>query len=148
LLLAKSGEAEWVVAYQDYLQLTGRDTRELLTKAPTDRLVRPMRPRWTTDQGNAGMLVMTREAFDRVGGYDERFEKWGWEDWAIADALGTLVHGQVREPGFVLHLCHPRPLDQTKKQGGELMGRYTYARGDRDAMAALTSEPGRRGILL
>lgn len=145
LELVRGGEAQWVIAYHDYYQLTGKDTRALLTRPPIAALNRPLRPRWSTDQGNAGMLVVTRAAFDRVEGYDERFEKWGWEDWAFTDALGTLVHGAVRVPGYVLHLCHPRPIDKTKSQGKALAVRYEAALDYPDVMEDLIHEEGRRG---
>jgi hypothetical protein len=141
----EAGLAEWVIAYNDYYQLSGKDTREVLAQEPGVSLWRPVKPRWSTDQGNAGMLVVTREAFERVEGYDERFHKWGWEDWAFSDALGTLVHGAVRVPGYVLHLCHPRPVDKSKKQGKALSERYAAAHGHPEAMEALIHEEDRRG---
>lgn len=134
--------ASWVIGYQHYLQLNGADTRVLLGKAPDSALERPKSPRWSTTEGNAGLLVMDRGAWTAVSGYDERFVEWGWEDWAFANALETLVHGQVRVPGFVLHLCHPRSRNRTKRQGAELFGRYHDAHGDPEAMAKLVSEPG------
>jgi len=144
----REGKAEWVIAYEHYYQLTGKDTRDLLRRHPSDALTPPKVPRWSSDQGNAGMLVVTRQAWDLVQGYDERFEKWGWEDWAFADAMATLVHPVVRVPGYVLHLCHPRPIDKSKKQGKKLSERYAAAHGDPEAMLGILSEEGRRACPL
>jgi N-terminal domain of galactosyltransferase len=143
-LAAVEEGADWVIAYERYVQLDGPDTRKVLALDPTCEVPPPARPRWETDQGNAGMLVVSRKAFETVGGYDERFVRWGWEDWAIADALETLCHPQVRVPGYVLHLCHPRDRDRSKRQGHPLSRRYTAAHGDPEAMTALIAEEGRR----
>jgi hypothetical protein len=137
-------EAAWVIAYERYIQLDGPATRKYLALDPIHRIPPPVQPRWETSAGNAGMLVMHRDAWDIVGGYDERFIRWGWEDWAIADALETLVHPQVRVPGYVLHFCHPRDRDRSKRQGEALAKRYTAAHGDRAAMLAILAEEGRR----
>ena len=136
----------WVIGFDRYEQLWGPDTRDVLRQDPSAGIPRPAHPRWTTDQGNAGLLIMTREAFERVNGYDERFSAWGWEDWAFANALHTLVHPLVAVPGYVLHLCHPRSRDRSKRQGRPLWNRYEAAFGDREATEALIREEGHGGI--
>jgi len=43
----------------------------------------------------SGNIAISREAFERVGGWDERFDGWGWEDGALAMLLyhtGPLVN--------------------------------------------------------
>lgn len=146
--LVKAGTCQWVIAFEHYHQLTAEDTEHILDQDPTTEFTPLAEPRWSTDQGNAGMLVMSRDAFDRVRGYDERFIEWGWEDWAIANALSTLVHPQVRVPGAVLHLCHPRSRNRTKRQGRALFDRYDRAMGDCEAMDHIIHEEDRpwRGL--
>ena len=53
-------------------------------------------------------MWMTRDAFERVGGMDERYAGWGGED---DDMLARLeLHGPVpRFTDSFLHLDHPRP---------------------------------------
>ncbi|WP_326473492.1 galactosyltransferase-related protein [Actinophytocola sp.] len=53
-------------------------------------------------------MWITRDAYDRVGGMDERFAGWGGED---DDLLARLeLHGPVRRfTDPFLHLDHPRP---------------------------------------
>lgn len=139
-LVEEPGDTEWVIAYEHYLQLTAGDTSHFLKCEPTHEYGPIENPRWSTNQGNAGMLVVSKRAFAAVGGYDERFIEWGWEDWAFANALSTLVHPQVRVPGYVLHLCHPRSPNRTKRQGRALFERYDAAMGDREAMVDLVHE--------
>ena len=76
-------------------------------------------------------FVVPRAAFDRLGGFDERFAGWGWEDMAFQSASCGLI-GHERLPGAVLHLWHPRApgLGQdgvNKRRNRQLGRRYMYA---------------------
>jgi glycosyltransferase involved in cell wall biosynthesis len=51
--------------------------------------------------------IMSREAFDIVGGWDERFCGWGGEDHAAMRATDTLYEPHKTLPGCVFHLWHP-----------------------------------------
>lgn len=57
---------------------------------------------------HAPPFVLHRDAWDAVGGMDERFRGWGQEDLAICLALERLVGAQRSYAGFALHLWHPR----------------------------------------
>jgi hypothetical protein len=50
---------------------------------------------------------MPRAVFDDLGGFDERFKGWGFEDMAFQSAICGL-YGYERIPGDVVHLWHPR----------------------------------------
>lgn len=138
----------WVIGFDRYEQLDGPTTRKVLAGDPAYPVDRPAKPRWSTDQGNAGLLIMTRGAFEEVGGYDEAFTGWGWEDWAIANALHTLVHPMVTVPGHVLHLRHPPSANRRrdKQRMKPLFDPYDRAFGDPSAMRAVIDDPGRKGL--
>jgi len=68
-------------------------------------------PRQKTMLGG-GLLVVSREAWERVGGYDERFIGWGHEDSALHTSLLAEAHWD-RIPGRAWHLYHPRDNTQT-----------------------------------
>lgn len=59
-----------------------------------------------------GLLVVSRDAWDRVGGYDETFVGWGHEDTHLNTRLLVQAHWD-RIPGRAWHLFHPRDDGKT-----------------------------------
>lgn len=51
-----------------------------------------------TPLSNSTCMAVTRQLWEDVGGYDERFEGWGAEDWAWFDVCSTL-RGGVKPDG-------------------------------------------------
>lgn len=57
-----------------------------------------------------GMIVMHRNMYEDIGGYDERFRGWGYEDDAFGYVLDALYGKPNRFDEFdVIHLWHPHP---------------------------------------
>lgn len=81
----------------------------------------------------SGSHAITRSLWDRIGGYDERFTRWGYEDraaWCAARALGRLerVHGDA------WHWFHPPAADKNREApdaiaAARLAVRYYQAAG-------------------
>ena len=82
----------------------------------------------------AGAFAVPRAAWEALGGYDERFRGWGWEDVAFAHAAHALVGGE-RLAGSAWHLWHPRSPERNPKDPGY---RANRALGER-YLAALRS---------
>lgn len=60
-----------------------------------------------------GALVVSREAFEKIGRWDAGFVGWGYEDNAfLVDAERTV--GYTRLPGYLWHLYHQR--DQSNEE--------------------------------
>ena len=62
-------------------------------------------------------LILKRDIFEKVGGYDETFQGWGFQDLDLTQRIpGGCYEGYMTNTGF--HMWHPRPsteFDQTNK---------------------------------
>lgn len=102
----------WVIAHRTYHSLTQEYTDALLQDRPDVQLRPPFPSHWTMrNKSQAGVLVMPREAYETVEGYDERFNGWGYEDNAFAEKLDKKWSPALRTSGEVVHLWHERGLD-------------------------------------
>jgi hypothetical protein len=64
----------------------------------------------------SGAVAISRELWDKVGGYDERFVSWGGEDRAFWIACNA-INGQqqsTRVPGPAYHIWHPPSPERNK----------------------------------
>ena len=124
-----------------------------LDRESSDRLIRGMPGRQRLERSaypalpGGGILVVTREAWDMVGGFDPRFRGWGGEDHCIGLALRCLTGNEINPRRIcpLIHLWHPeapncrRPSDNNRW----LDKRYRDARRDPDLMRELVEEARR-----
>lgn len=117
--------APWVIPYREqagYYSLSQTATKRIVERAPEDFVPEPIdEDDWEHKHASpsdplpswAGMLVLPRTAWDAVGGYDEAFIGWGFEDNAFRAALDRRVgpHRRVQN-SYVLHLWHPRSEEE------------------------------------
>ena len=136
-----------------------------------DRMVRPYRHYWQMDEAatatwlktgerpsegashlrevaHGGVNVIPRGLFEKVGGYDERFKGWGWEDTAM-EAACRVLGGFEQLTGDVYHLWHPigpdRAADDPQRLANVALGhRYLKAR-TRRAMRDIVAEREPKG---
>lgn len=150
----EANPARWGQPYRRKVKLNQKST-EALMRGEDWRSVLDVRlygqHEASTTFNSAPPLVVHREAYEAVGGHDERFVGWGSEDQAFAQALSVLVGQPLRqERADCLHLNHPR----TGRSGNDrwigedegqhranimLKGRYRSAR-TKEAMRALLEE--------
>jgi hypothetical protein len=106
------GGAPWVIPYgdKDYYNLTEAYTQSILDN-PMDLITEPV---WDHRiKSWAGLLIARTEDCRSVGGYDETFEGWGWEDIAFRIKMDAHVGRHQRVPdGRALHLWHLRGEDE------------------------------------
>lgn len=92
-----------------------------------------------------GILAVHRDLYELVGGYDEAFQGWGYEDLAFVYAVGTFAETH-REPGTITHLWHPNAPEKPaaiagkRNQNRARKERYLAAAGNPEAMQALLEE--------
>jgi glycosyltransferase involved in cell wall biosynthesis len=108
------GHRTWVIPYGWYYNLNRETSENILMLDSGETVMEPTSPAsWEHKvESWAGLLVMPREAFEQVGGYDEGFQGWGYEDNAFRLALDTLWGSHTRLPwSYCLHLWHPIAAD-------------------------------------
>lgn len=109
---------------------------------------------WSMTNTCSTMVVVTRKLWNTIGGFDEGFEGWGWEDCAFSTACAALG-GRARVPGEVWHLWHPPSPENNKdspewQAGLARLDRYSACEEDPKKIRALLDElgikkkPGRR----
>ena len=132
---------EVVLPFEEYHALSPGYSRAVLAgHASPDR-----RGRLTTRKTHeSSIVVVPREAWERIGGFDERFVGWGQEDVAFAQAARVLV-GLRRVPGEVFHLYHGRTKERIRSAPtyapNQARGRRYREANDPDAIRALLAEP-------
>lgn len=117
--------APWVIPYREqagYYSLSRNATTRILDLDPGSDIPEPSDPDdWEHKHASpadplpswAGLLVLPRKAWEAVGGYDEAFLGWGYEDVAFRAALDRRVgpHRRVQN-SYALHLWHARTEDE------------------------------------
>lgn len=134
--------APWAMPHNLVIRLTRWGTARLTTgQIRTADAMGRNDVRWRHDApAGGGIAVLTREAWDTVGGVDPRFMGWGGDDIAFGWALDTLVGAHVNLGEPLVHLWHPEHLQRRRSPNDELAGRYLAANGDPDAMRILVAE--------
>lgn len=90
-----------------------------------------------------GLFVTTKRTYWALGGQDEQFRVWGYEDQAFRNVAQTLstVH---RTPGYVYAYGHDAPRIMTRDNPGRhRVQLYMFASGKPDIMRELIRERAR-----
>ena len=138
-------EPRMILAFSERLHLSQAGTAKVLNGYRGNWANRGMVVKRFRDSCSS-CVVVNRELWERVGGFDESFEGWGWEDVAFRVACETFGAGEMTKMGGTLfHLWHrtshennARELTfQRNKERGE---KFRTARFDRVAVRALLDE--------
>lgn len=92
-------------------------------------------------------VIVPRALWDTVGGFDERFQGWGFEDSAFCAACDAFAGNHLRISGELWHLWHEKSIESNAKSpllvaNRTLMHRYNVAKQSKDEILALLNEPG------
>lgn len=87
---------------------------DVLQRAPTYRDDLDILVETTTPISWSCCVAVPRAVFDDMGGFDERFRGWGFEDMAFQSVVVGL-YGHERIEGDVYHLWHPRSGERIVK---------------------------------
>ena len=109
----------WLFPYSTYYNLTEKGSEDFKENPPWKHwrpedgyeyeYVFPGPDPYDRPPAVGGSVILHREVWEKVRGYDERFQGWGGEDRAFALALETLAGDSVRYPAPIYHLWHPAP---------------------------------------
>jgi hypothetical protein len=131
---------------------TGFSTRRNLSQGGTRRIMQGFKGSWEPLVRNehpdchSGAYCVSRELWDRVGGFDELFVGWGFEDTAFQTACETVAGEKTyRAQAPLWHLYHAKsPEHDTRlpnfKRNNERRKRYHVAWMDVEAVDALLDE--------
>jgi hypothetical protein len=109
-----------------------------------DRFVRRRYGVFNGHPSVSSVIVVPRVLWDEIGGFDEWFRGWGYEDTAFAAAAETFG-GIIRLEGEVWHFWHPTAAEgkrgtETHSRNSARGQRYRVAIGDKAAIRALQEE--------
>jgi len=140
----------WFVPYRNFYRLTPEASQLLLNSSPKNPYPFPEPPnaehlQVTTghQQGHwfgAVIQIMSRRAFEEVGGFDTRFRGWGGEDHAFLKALDTLYWPHKTINSQVLHVWHPMFSPQGAGEWVDWKNRMWEGQLDRGANDALSGK--------
>jgi len=134
-----------VLGYTQRYHLTARGTQKVLQgfRGDWQRLATREKERPAALTPCSSAVIVNRGLWDRVGGFDERFEGWGWEDVAFRVACETYGAGEMAKiEGTLFHLWHATSSENNAHeltfQRNKIRGAaYRAARFKPDALRAL-----------
>jgi glycosyltransferase involved in cell wall biosynthesis len=86
----------------------------------------------------SGVFAVHRKVFDKVGGYVETLQGWGYEDLVFLQMCGIFAAGNTWVDGHItLHMWHPEsPRDHHTNTNKEVWQKLTHYRRRRDPAGA------------
>lgn len=107
-------EIPWAL-YRHCHKLDKGSTARILNSDPGEPISSYTTEAITSGVSWGGIMVIPRQAFKEVGGFDERFTVWGAHDACFAMAMITIWGKPIRFDSTIYHLWHPQNT-------GELFG--------------------------
>lgn len=128
-----------VLAFDTYVRASQRTTRSALRQPPNKagrQLTKTaMAGAYTSNLHASGVMAVPADLFVSVGGYDERFTRWGYEDRAFWLACNTFAGVAPRVFGVAVHWWHPPAVDKDRKLAGHPDPKVAAAARERHSRA-------------
>ncbi len=136
-------EDAMVIAYYRYCYLNRKMTDRIM--AGFDGNYWPG-VEWSMTNTCSTVVAVSRRLWDRVGGFDEGFQGWGFEDCAFSVACSAFG-ARLRVPGEVWHLWHTPSHENNRsspdwQNGLARLNRYSACEEKPERVAALLDELG------
>lgn len=134
-----------VLAYHERIQLTPKATERVLGGFAGSWRSAGMVHKLNTDACSSAVAV-SRPLWDDVGGFDELFNGWGWEDVAFRIACESLSGKPMLKLASTIYHLHHRishennARQETFQANKARADRYKAAHWDADAVKALAAE--------
>jgi glycosyltransferase involved in cell wall biosynthesis len=149
----RNKEVSWVRPCGTVYRLDKRFTRNLVEFTPDTPFPLVRKENCERITGTVGLVsVFSRSQFEAVGGMDERFRGWGWEDTAWNILLDGIFGKAEVWDNIVYHLWHPRAYSETGKpiwpgqdKRNVIVGKeYSENKKDRRKLTAIALENSKR----
>lgn len=116
--------APWVLPYDTYYRTDKKSADKILQLNPTTRLFHGSftythvfgHPPTIYNEVVSGVVMVRSEDFKWVGGFNEGFDGWGYEDRGWQVAADLCLGPYERLEGNVFHLWHDEPIETTESQ--------------------------------
>ena len=118
MMLANLDNNLWYVPYRRLYRLTYEAAKLVIDSDPSNpyRFPSPIPESMIHNAGHstkyghrhgAMLMMFPRQAYDTIGGFDERFKGWGGEDVCLLHTLDTLYGKHKTTNNEIYHLWHP-----------------------------------------
>lgn len=112
----RSGKVSWVRPCGTVYRLNKNFTKNLVAFTPDTEFPLVKEEHCERITPTVGLVcVFSRKQFEYVGGMDERFRGWGWEDTAWNVLLDGIFGKAEIWDNIVYHLWHPRVRNENEK---------------------------------
>lgn len=124
-------DVPWIAPMNQKWDITWQGSNELLSLSPDveiKALNLPIYRKWGAERCRAGAMIMiTKENYYKMGGFDERFNGWGYEDNAFMLMAEATIGSYVETDNVAYHLWHPLSINQypeLTRKNSELYAEY------------------------
>jgi predicted glycosyltransferase involved in capsule biosynthesis len=109
-------DVPWIAPMNQKWDITWQSSNQLLSM-PVDVKLKDLdlniSRKWGAERCRAGAMIMiTKENYFKMGGFDERFNGWGYEDNAFLLMCEATIGSFVETDNIAYHLWHPLSVNQ------------------------------------